>query len=245
MCKSENDREGIRINRYLASAGICSRRRADELIVSGEVTVDGRVAITGEKVCDGQEVCVRGQKITVGSDHVYIALNKPAGITCTASPDDPDNVIDFLNFDRRVFPVGRLDKQSSGLLLLTNDGETANRILRTDGFHEKEYQVCVDKPIDDVFVRSLSSGVPILDTVTLPCSVSKTGERSFTIILTQGLNRQIRRMCEYHGYRVRSLSRVRIMNIKLANLPLGSWRHVSDEELGELKSMLSLPSSRA
>lgn len=239
MTEQINDPQGIRINRYLASAGMCSRRKADELIASGEVTVDGRVAVTGERVFDGQEVCVRGQKIHVDSEYVYIALNKPRGITCTAAPDDPDNVIDYLGFNKRVFPVGRLDKLSTGLLLLTNDGETANRITRTDGFHEKEYEVFVDHPVREDFLKSMAAGVPILDTVTLPCTVHQTGDRSFMIILTQGLNRQIRRMCEYHGYRVIRLCRTRIMNIRLGDLPLGLWRYLEETETRELKNLLS------
>ena len=239
MSEHTSDPLGIRINRYLASAGICSRRKADELIASGEVTVDGRVAVTGERVLSGQEVCVRGQRINVDTEHVYIALNKPRGITCTAATDDPDNVIDYLGFDRRVFPVGRLDKLSTGLLILTNDGETANRITRTDGFHEKEYEVFVDHPIRGGFLESMAAGVPILDTVTLPCTVHQTGDRSFTIILTQGLNRQIRRMCEYHGYRVNRLCRTRIMNIRLGDLSLGSWRYLEEAEVRELKFLLS------
>jgi len=239
MSNNEVSPREIRINRYLASAGVCSRRKADELVAAGEVTIDGKVALTGEKVRIGQQICVSGEIITIGSVHVYIALNKPKGITCTASPADPDNVIDFLGLNRRVFPVGRLDKQSSGLLLLTDDGETANLILRTDGFHEKEYQVQVDRPINEPFLLSMSSGVPILDKVTLPCKVNQTGERSFRIVLTQGLNRQIRRMCEYHGYRVRSLERTRIMNIRLGDLPVGHWRYLSGEELSKLKALLS------
>jgi 23S rRNA pseudouridine2604 synthase len=240
-----NASEGMRINRYLASAGVCSRRKADELVAAGEVTVDGRVATTGERVSAGQVICLRGRQLTVRSDHIYIALNKPEGITCTASREDPDNVIDFLGFERRIFPVGRLDKPSSGLLLLTDDGETANRILRTDGFHEKEYQVRVDQPIDDNFIRSMTAGVPILDTVTLPCKIIKTGPASFTIVLTQGLNRQIRRMCEYNGRKVVELSRTRIMNIRLGNLPIGKWRNLTDKEVDELMSLLSrAPSPR-
>ena len=239
MIEQDSQDQGIRINRYLASAGICSRRKADDLVASGEVTVDGRVAITGERVLASQEICVRGQRVSVESDYVYIALNKPVGITCTAAPDDPDNVIDYLGLDRRVFPVGRLDKPSTGLLLLTNDGETANLITRTDGFHEKEYEVFVDYPVREDFLKSMSAGVPILDTVTLPCTVHQTGSHSFTIILTQGLNRQIRRMCEHHGYKVASLCRTRIMNIRLGDLPLGSWRYLGEAEISELKSLLS------
>ncbi|MBN1891774.1 MAG: pseudouridine synthase [Clostridiales bacterium] len=236
---NEKDKMGeIRINRYIASAGICSRRKADELIASGEVTIDGRIAITGEKVSADQDVRVRGQRIGVRPDHVYLALNKPKGITCTASSDDPDNVIDYLSYERRVFPVGRLDKQSTGLLLLTDDGDTANRILRTDGSHEKEYHVHVDKPVTEAFIRSMSSGVPILDTVTLPCFIKKVSNRSFSMVLTQGLNRQIRRMCQYHGYEVTSLKRTRIMNIDLGRLPTGKWRYLEEDEVDQLKSML-------
>lgn len=236
----EKDESGeVRINRYIASAGICSRRKADELIASGEVTIDGRIATTGEKLTADQDVRVRGQSVGLRPDHVYLALNKPKGITCTASPDDPDNVIDYIAYERRIFPVGRLDKLSTGLLLLTDDGDTANRILRTDGFHEKEYLVHVDKPVTDAFIRSMSSGVPILDTVTLPCLIKKRSNRSFSMVLTQGLNRQIRRMCQYHGYEVTSLKRTRIMNIELGRLPIGTWRHLEEGEINRLKSILN------
>ncbi len=234
----ENNKNEMRINRYIAAAGVCSRRKADEMIASGEVTIDGKVAVTGQKITLGQELLVRGKAVHLQRDYVYLLLNKPRGITCTASRKDPDNVIDFLSFEHRVFPVGRLDKLSTGLLLLTNDGETAHLILRTDGFHEKEYRVRVDRPVDDHFIRLMSTGIPILEKVTLPCFVEKTGDRTFTIILTQGLNRQIRRMCEYLGYRVMSLQRTRIMNLEIGDLPVGKWRYLTPEEIAELKSAL-------
>ncbi len=241
MTENTNELQGIRINRYLASAGICSRRKADDLIASGRVTIDGQIAVTGQKVFDGQDVRVMGQSVSANTSFKYIALNKPRGIICTAAPDVPDNVIDFLGFEQRVFPVGRLDKPSTGLLLLTNDGDTAHLITRTDGFHEKEYDVTVDHPIRGDFLKSMQSGVPVLDVVTLPCVVRQTGDRSFTIILTQGLNRQIRRMCEYHGYKVTGLHRTRIMNIRLGDLGSGQWRYLDDAEVRELKSLLSGP----
>ena len=231
--------EGVRLNRYLAESGICSRREADRLIGEGKVTVDGRVGVLGDKVLPGMRVLVSGRDISPVEKKVYIALNKPVGIVCTADPREPMNVVDYIGHSERIFPVGRLDKDSQGLLLLTNDGEIVNRILRAAGGHEKEYVVTVDKPLTPEFIRRMQQGVPILDTVTLPCRLIPTGTNRFRLVLVQGLNRQIRRMCEALGYRVTSLTRVRIMNIRLGDLRPGHWRDLTREELSGLTRQLS------
>mgnify|MGYP006394431701 FL=1 len=191
--------DGTRVNRYISSSGFCSRRKADEYVAAGLVTVDGEMAVPGTRVLEGQDVRVDGKPLFPDEDYLYIALHKPLGITCTTDTRVKDNVIDYLHFDKRIYPIGRLDKMSTGLLLLTNDGSIVNRILRAEGRHEKEYLVEVDKPLTDEFIQSMQSGVPILDRVTLPCKLIPTGSHTFRIILTQGLNRQIRRMCDYLG----------------------------------------------
>ena len=230
--------QGKRLNKFIADSGYCSRREADRLITEGRVTVDGRVGVLGDKVLPGTSVIVDGQPLTGDGEKVYILLNKPVGIVCTADPREPMNVVDYLNYPIRIFPVGRLDKDSEGLLLMTSDGEIVNRLLRAAGGHEKEYEVTVDRPVTREFLEGMMKGVPILDTVTLPCKVRRTGDRSFNIIIVQGLNRQIRRMCEYFGYNVRSLRRIRIMNIKLGNLKPGQWREVTEAEFSELMKQL-------
>ena len=227
-----------RLNKFIADSGYCSRREADRLIEEGRVKVDGRVGVLGDKILPGMSVTVDGQSLTGDGEKVYIVLNKPVGIVCTADPREPMNVVDYLNYPIRIFPVGRLDKDSHGLLLLTSDGEIVNRLLRAAGGHEKEYEVEVDKPVTREFLEGMMKGVPILDTVTLPCKVRRTGDRSFNIIIVQGLNRQIRRMCEYFGYNVRSLRRIRIMNIRLGNLKPGQWRKVTEAEFNELMRQL-------
>ena len=232
------DEAFVRINKYLADAGICSRREADELVEKGRVFVDGVRAENGTKVAKGSRVTVDGKDITPEEKLVLIALNKPRGVVCTTDRRDPDNVIDFLNYKSRIFPIGRLDKDSEGLLLLTNDGDIVNKILRAGNNHEKEYIVTVNRQITDDFVKGMSGGVPILDTVTRPCFVEALSKNEFRIILTQGLNRQIRRMCEYFGYSVTSLVRVRIMNIRLGRLKSGGFRNVTPEELEELKRLI-------
>lgn len=229
-----------RINKYLSEAGVCSRRAADKLIEEGRVTVDGKVAVMGTKVQEGQKVCVNGKEVSKSSDSVVLMLNKPVGIVCTAEKREKNNVIDYIRYDKRVYPVGRLDKDSEGLLLLTNDGELMNRILKASEHHEKEYVVTVDKEITDSFVEKMSSGVPVLDRITAPCTVEKIGKYTFRIILTQGLNRQIRRMCEYLGYEVRKLKRVRIMNIRLDGLAYGQYRSLSAEEEMELRRLAGM-----
>jgi len=230
----------IRINKYLSEVGYCSRRRADKLIEEGKVTINGKVPEMGSKVEDGDQVEVEGQRIEKSKKQkkIYLAFNKPIGIVCTTDREvEPDNIIDFIKYPTRIFPIGRLDKLSEGLIFLTNDGDIVNKILRARNNHEKEYIVKVNRPINSDFIQSMSNGVEILDTITKNCFVEQLGPRNFKIILTQGLNRQIRRMCEALGYRVRSLKRVRIMNIKL-DLPTGEYRELSKEELLEFNRLL-------
>jgi len=231
---SGTDSEGIRLNKYIASSGLCSRREADTLIESGKVTINGIVAVQGSKVLDGDVVEVNGRKVTPEDDMVYIAFNKPLGITCTTDTRDPSNIIDYIGFDERIFPVGRLDKNSSGLILLTNDGSIVNKLLRAENGHEKEYLVTVNRPYDKNFIKSMESGVPVLGQLTLPCRIKPAGDRSFKIILHQGINRQIRRMCEYLGYKVTKLKRIRFMNIMLGDLETGKWRYLTSAEKKEL-----------
>lgn len=232
------ENQGKRLNKFVADSGYCSRREADRLIAEGRVQVDGRPGALGDRVLPGMRVTVDGQSLSGRGEKVYIALNKPAGVVCTTDPREPMNVVDYLDYPIRIFPVGRLDKDSEGLLLMTSDGEIINRILRAAGGHEKEYEVEIDRPVTKEFVEKMSAGVPILDTVTLPCRVRRTGEKSFNIILVQGLNRQIRRMCEALGCRVVSLRRVRIMNIRLGGLKPGQWRMLTAAELSELMRRL-------
>ena len=234
----ENQAKCKRLNKYIADSGYCSRREADRLISEGRVRLDGRVGALGDRVLPGMDVTVDGKRLSGEGEKVYLLLNKPMGIVCTADPREPMNVVDYLAYTRRVFPVGRLDKDSEGLLLLTNDGEIVNRILRAAGGHEKEYEVRIDRPVTPEFVQQMSRGVPILDTVTLPCRVRRTGERSFNIVLVQGLNRQIRRMCEALGANVTHLRRIRIMNLRLGKLQPGQWRELTEEELAGLRERL-------
>ena len=228
-----------RINKYLSEAGFCSRRAADKLLEQGKITINGKVPELGTKVEPGDEVRVEGKIVKNGQEElVYIAFHKPVGVVCTTDQKrEKDNIIDYIGYPTRIFPIGRLDKPSEGLIFLTNDGDIVNKILRAKNQHEKEYLVTVDKLIDDTFIRDMSKGVPILETVTNPCFVEQTGRRQFRIILTQGLNRQIRRMCEYLGYQVSKLQRVRIMNMHL-DMPEGTWRDFRPEELAELNRML-------
>ena len=231
---SGTDNEGIRLNKYIASSGLCSRREADTLIESGKVTINGEVAVQGSKVMDGDVVLVNGMKVTPDDDMIYIAFNKPLGVTCTTDKRDPSNIIDYIGFDERIFPVGRLDKNSSGLILLTNDGSIVNKLLRAENGHEKEYLVTVNRPYDKNFIRSMESGVPVLGQLTLPCKLKPAGDKTFKIIIHQGLNRQIRRMCEYLGYKVTRLKRIRFMNITLGDLETGKWRYLTSSEKKEL-----------
>ncbi|MDB3926930.1 23S rRNA pseudouridine(2604) synthase RluF [Flavobacteriales bacterium] len=229
-----------RINKYLSEAGYCSRRAADKLIEEGRVTINGEVPLMGTKIIEGDVVKVDGKSVVKKDEKaVYLVLNKPRGIVCTTDTRvEKDNIIDFLNYPKRIFPIGRLDKASEGLILMTNDGDIVNKILRARNNHEKEYIVQVNKPIDNDFIKKMSQGVPILDTVTRPCKVEQLSRVRFKIILTQGLNRQIRRMCEYLGYHVQQLKRVRIMNIHL-DLPNGKYREMTKEEFRELNNLLA------
>jgi len=227
--------DGIRINKYLSEAGFCSRREGDKLIAQNRVTINGRVPEMGTKVRLGDDVRVDGRPVAVSEDErVYIAFHKPVGIVCTTDTRvEPDNIVDFIGHPQRIFPIGRLDKMSEGLIFLTNDGDIVNKILRARNQHEKEYRVKVNHPITPDFLDRMAGGVPILDTVTRPCQVWQISPQSFHIVLTQGLNRQIRRMCEALDYRVARLQRVRIMNVHL-DLPPGRWRNLSTEELTEI-----------
>lgn len=238
--------EKIRLNKYLAAAGICSRREADTLIRDGRVMLDGRTAVLGDTVSPESSVLVDGKPVGGKKEQVILLFHKPKGVLCTTR--DPRakgiNVIDYIGYPERIFPVGRLDQDSEGLLLLTNDGDLSDAILRARNFHEKEYIVTVDRPVTEEFLTRMAAGVPILDTVTRPCRVFRTGKDTFHIILTQGLNRQIRRMCETLGYEVKRLVRIRIMNLELGDLPEGKWRPVTDKEKQILEKGLARDGSR-
>tara|TARA_B110000305_G_scaffold218732_1_gene259102 strand:+ start:270 stop:1004 length:735 start_codon:yes stop_codon:yes gene_type:complete len=229
----------VRINKYLSEIGYCSRRAADKLIDAGRITVNGNPVEMGMKVTKSDLIAVDGISVDQKGDApVYIAFNKPVGIVCTTDTRvEKDNIIDFINFPTRIFPIGRLDKPSEGLIFLTNDGDIVNKILRARNQHEKEYVVTVNKPITQEFIDKMGQGVPILDTVTRPCEIKQTHKKEFKIILTQGLNRQIRRMCEYLEYRVVTLKRTRIMNIGL-DVPVGKWRNLTKAELTEINRMV-------
>ena len=229
----------MRINKFLAETGIVSRRGADKWIEDGRVTINGELATVGSKVQDRDNVCVDGKPVQKEEQLVYIVLNKPVGITSTTEKHIQGNVVDFINHPLRIFHIGRLDKDSEGLLLLTNDGDIVNEILRAENHHEKEYVVQVDKPITEQFLKKMAAGVEILDTKTLPCRVEKVSSHVFKIILEQGLNRQIRRMCSALGYSVKRLQRIRIMNIHLGNLKVGQWRDLTEKERTELFKLLN------
>jgi 23S rRNA pseudouridine2604 synthase len=233
-----DENKQTRINKFLSEIGYCSRRGADKLIEEGRVTINGKVPEMGTKISEGDEVAVDGKVVSKSEEaHVYIAFNKPVGIVCTTDTKiEPNNIIDYINYPKRIFPIGRLDKPSEGLIFLTSDGDIVNKILRARNHHEKEYVVSVNYPITKGFLEDMRKGVPILDTVTRPCVVEQTGRFEFKIILTQGLNRQIRRMCEALGYEVQTLKRVRIMNIHL-DTALGQWRHLTKMELAEIDRM--------
>lgn len=221
----------MRLNKYISETGVCSRREADAWIEAGRVTINGVVATLGTKVAEGDRVCVDGREVGAAKQHIYIALNKPVGITCTTERHVEGNIIDFIGHRERIFPIGRLDKDSEGLILLTNNGDIVNEILRAENAHEKEYLVTVDRPVTPIFLNGMASGVRILGTVTKPCKVQRVGPAMFRIVLTQGLNRQIRRMCSFFGYKVRRLQRVRIINITLDGLKVGQWRELTEAEL--------------
>ncbi|ASA25075.1 23S rRNA pseudouridine(2604) synthase RluF [Paenibacillus donghaensis] len=228
----------MRINKFISETGYCSRREADKLVEAGRVTINGAPAVLGSQAVAGDEVQIDGRKLETAATTVYIALNKPVGITSTTEEHIKGNIVDFVGHSERIFPIGRLDKDSEGLILLTNDGDIVNKILRAEGKHEKEYIVTVDRPVTPSFVAGMSTGVKIMGERTLPCEVTRISERVFRIILTEGKNRQIRRMCSAFGYEVRHLQRVRIMNIRLGALRSGEWRELSDQERSELGAML-------
>lgn len=230
--------EAIRLNKLISETGICSRREADRLIEQGKVTVNGIVAVMGTKACRSDQVMVEGKALPQWGKRIYIALNKPRGIICTTEQKVKGNIVSYVNHPERIFPIGRLDKDSEGLIFLTNDGDIVNKILRAGNGHEKEYVVTVDKPITQRFIQGMGQGVPILDTITQRCWVKQEGKYTFRIILTQGLNRQIRRMSEYFGYHVVKLERVRIMNITLENLPRGKWRYLTEKEMKGIESLV-------
>ncbi len=231
-------KESKRLNKAISDSGYCSRRKADELISNGSVTLNDKSVNLGDRVMPGDVIKVNGQAISGPKNEVYIMLNKPVGVTCTTDQRVKGNVVDFINFPERIFHVGRLDKPSEGLLLMTNDGDIVNKILRAGNRHEKEYIVRVDRPINVEFIRRMSRGIPILNTVTKPCVVEQLSRFVFKIIIIQGLNRQIRRMCEYLDYQVINLKRIRIMNLELGKLPNGQWRHLTQEEISELQDSL-------
>lgn len=233
-----NRQEPVRLNKYLSEAGVCSRREADRLIESGKVTVDGQRAQTGMKIRPGQKVRVGRKVVSRQDEMVVLAVNKPRGIVCTEEKRERNSIVRFLDYPIRVTYIGRLDKDSRGLLLMTNNGDIINRMMRAANHHEKEYKVTVDHEITGEFLEKMAGGVAILDTVTRPCKVEKLGKYTFSIILTQGLNRQIRRMCEALGYEVKDLVRVRVMNIRLGSLKEGGYREVTDEELDELYRLI-------
>jgi 23S rRNA pseudouridine2604 synthase len=224
----------LRLNKYISETGVCSRREADKWIDAGRVTCNGQLAVLGTRVVDGDEVCIDGEPIGAKKKQIYIILNKPVGVTCTTDAHIEDNIIDLVGYPERIFPIGRLDKDSEGLILLTNDGDIVNEILRSENNHEKEYIVTVDRPITDLSLKMMASGVKIMGELTKPCQVSRIAQESFRMILTQGLNRQIRRMCSALGYKAQRLQRVRIMNIHLGSLSSGRWRHLTAPELAGL-----------
>jgi len=232
---------GVRLNKYISEAGVASRRGSDKLIEDGHVTIDGRKAVLGDRVLPDSVVCVDGNRISKVEDDIILAFYKPAGITCTSNPEDRDNVIDFIGYPKRIYSIGRLDKDSEGLLLMTNNGELANGVMRSKNEHEKEYIVTVDKDVTPEFIENMSNGVPILDgRITKKCFVEQTGVREFRIILKQGLNRQIRRMCEYFGFNVTKLVRIRVMNITVNGLKEGRYRDISKQERLELYDILGI-----
>ena len=237
------EEQSTRINKYLSEVGYCSRRVADKLINEGRVTINGIVPEMGTKITASDDVRVDGELVSKPKEKpVYLAFNKPIGIVCTTDTRvEKDNIIDYINYPKRIFPIGRLDKPSEGLIFLTNDGDIVNKILRARNNHEKEYLVTVNKPINKNFIHKMSNGVPILDTVTRKCYVEQVGKNRFKIILTQGLNRQIRRMCEYLDYRVIKLKRIRIMNVSL-DIPVGKWRNLTENEVKEINRLVSISS---
>jgi 23S rRNA pseudouridine2604 synthase len=237
MKKQETD-QGIQINKYISNAGFCSRREADKLVEEARVTINDDLALSASRVMVGDIVAIDGEKLKSNQRPIYIALNKPVGVTSTTDASDKSNIIRFMNHPKRIFPVGRLDKDSEGLILLTNNGDIVNKILRSSNNNEKEYLVTVDKEITYEMIRQMGVGIRILNEVTKPCFVRQEGQRRFRIILKQGLNRQIRRMCDELGYKVKSLKRIRIMHIQLGNLAVGKWRYLTPAEMDQLERAL-------
>ncbi|MBI1224328.1 MAG: 23S rRNA pseudouridine(2604) synthase RluF [Bacteroidetes bacterium] len=227
------------LNKFISDTGFCSRREADKLIKDGRVTINGVIAVLGNRVGENDTVLVDKKPLKTKEKSIYIAFHKPVGITCTTETSVKGNIISYINYPKRIFPIGRLDKPSEGLIFLTNDGDIVNKILRAGNNHEKEYFVKVNKPVTDDFIRKMGAGVPILETITKRCFVEKTDKFGFKIILTQGLNRQIRRMCEFFGYEVTKLKRTRIMNIRLDNIPLGKWRYLTEPEMATIEKMVA------
>lgn len=241
------NQQNMRLNKFLSDSGVCSRRQADKLISEGKISVNGHTAQLGERICKEDTVIYQGQKVEIQEEMILIALNKPEGIECTADKNNKDNIVDFIGMKERIYPIGRLDKNSCGLILLTNEGTIMNKILKASNYHEKEYIVTVNKPVTESFLQSMSQGVHLYDTrngevilnqTTRECTLKKVSERTFRIVLTQGLNRQIRRMCKVLGYKVTKLERVRIMNIHLGDLKRGAYREVTDRELKDLLKLL-------
>ena len=227
------------LNKFISSTGICSRREAEKLITAGRVTINGKATQLGNRVFDGDVVKIDGRALQPKPKTLYIAFNKPTGIVCTTDSKERNNIISYINHPERLFPIGRLDKPSEGLIFLTNDGDIVNKILRAGNNHEKDYVVKVDRPITADFIKKMGNGIPILGTITKKCKVEKISTNSFQIVLTQGLNRQIRRMCEYLGYEVLKLQRTRIMNVKLDTLKIGDWREITEKELSEINQMVA------
>lgn len=231
--------ETKRLNKAISETGYCSRRAADKLIAEGRVKVNGKTPELGTKVTESDAISVNGKIITKEVENIYLAFNKPVGITCTTERHVKGNIIDYINYPERIFPIGRLDKPSEGLIFMTNDGDIVNKILRSKNSHQKEYIVTVNRKISDDFIRKMGNGIPILDTITEKCKVTKINNNTFNIVLTQGLNRQIRRMCDYLGYEVRTLKRVRIMNISLKNIKVGEYRSFTFQELKEIERSIA------
>ena len=233
--------EGVRINKFLSAAGVCSRREAGRQIEAGNVTIDGHLAEAGSRVLPGQKVLFQGTLVEKEEERILLAFHKPVGIVCTAEKREKNNIVDFIHYPKRIYPVGRLDKDSSGLIFLTNQGDMVNKMMRAANMHEREYVVTVNKPLTEFFLRGMAHGVPLaeLGVTTRKCLVKKQGKRKFGIVLTQGYNRQIRRMCEYFDYRVESLKRVRIMNISLGDLQPGEYRHITEKEFSQIQKMLA------
>ncbi len=235
----QKNQQSTNLNKFISSTGICSRREAEKLIIAGRVTINGNSTELGNRVFDDDIVKIDGRALQPKPKTLYIAFNKPVGIVCTTDSRERNNIISYINHPERLFPVGRLDKPSEGLIFLTNDGDIVNKILRAGNNHEKDYVVKVDKPITDDFIKKMSNGIPILGTVTQKCNVTKINTNTFQIVLTQGLNRQIRRMCEYVGYEVLKLQRTRIMNVNLDALKIGEWRELTEKELSEINTMVA------